>query len=225
MPLSKKLIAELIGTWMLVVVGPGAAVISDDILTIALAFACVLVAGIYLCGPVSGAHFNPAVTIGLWVTKRFPGKEVVPYILAQCIGAIIGSLTVLALFAGTIDNTGAPGVNPAYGVGPAFLAEAVGTFILMIAIMGIAVDKRAPAGWAGMVIGLIVAGVIITMGPVSGQGINPARSLGPILTNAIAGNTAGLGELWIYMIAPIVGAVLAAFVYNFVIEDKKAQTD
>jgi glycerol uptake facilitator protein len=220
MPLSKKLIAEVIGTWMLVVVGPGAAVLAGDILTIGMAFAFVLVAAIYLCGPVSGAHFNPAVTIGLWATKRFPSKEVLPYILAQCVGAILGSLTMLLMLAGAGGGLGAPGVNPTYGVTGAFVAELVGTYILMLTIMGIAVDKRAPAGWAGAVIGLIVAGVIITLGPISGQGINPARSLGPILVNAITGDSGGLKDLWLYIVAPIIGAILAAFTYNAVIQDK-----
>jgi glycerol uptake facilitator protein len=90
----------------------------------------------------------------------------------------------------------------------------------MLTIMGIAVDKRAPAGWAGFVIALIVAGVIITLGPVSGQGINPARSLGPILVNSIVGDSAGLKDLWLYILAPIIGAILAAFTYNAFIEDK-----
>ncbi len=238
----RKMAAELIGTWALVLIGPGAAAITlilahgtktyspadigigalgglGDWLAIALAFGLVIIAAIYIFGTVSGAHFNPAVTVALWVTKRFPGKEVVPYILAQAIGAVLGSLCLLALLGSSngvfIGGLGAPGVFPGISATGAFLAEAFGTFILVLTIMAIAVDSRAPNGLAGIVIGLIVAGIIITFGNISGAGINPARSFGPFLVDQLMGKSMPWGiYLVVYLIAPIVGGVVAAWAYD-----------
>lgn len=244
--ITKKFIAELIGTWMLVVVGAGSAAVTlmiaegenkasafnigigalgglGDWLAIGLAFGIVITAAIYIFGPVSGAHLNPAVTIGLWATKRFPTKELVPYLVAQFGGATLGAATLLAMLGSkgaTVGGLGAPGPFPGISLTGVFIAELVGTFILMLTIMGIAVDKRAPQGWAGLVIGLIVAGLITTMGNISGQGINPARTLGPVLVDSLAGGPNGWPVFWIYLIAPIIGAIFAALVYDaFVKED------
>lgn len=241
----KKWVAEFLGTWMLIVVGAGSAAVTlmlaqgeakasafsigigalgglGDWLAIGLAFGIAVAAGIYIFGPVSGAHFNPAVTIALWVGKRFPASDVIPYIVAQCLGAIVGALTLLAMIgskAATVGGLGAPGVFPGISVGGAFLAEAVGTFILMLTIMGIAVDKRAPQGWAGLIIGLIIAGVITTLGNVSGQGINPARSLGPILVDSLSGGPNGWPTFWIFLFGPIIGAILAVWVYDICVKE------
>ncbi|ATW24038.1 MIP/aquaporin family protein [Candidatus Formimonas warabiya] len=248
--LSKKFFAELIGTWMLVLVGPGAAAVTlmlaqgedkasgfnigigalgglGDWLGIGLAFAIVIAAAIYIFGPVSGAHLNPAVTIALWAGKRFPTKEVIPYLLAQFIGAVLGSATLLAMLGSagaTVGGLGAPGPFPGISLTGVFIAELVGTFILMLTIMGIAVDNRAPQGWAGLIIGLIVAGVIITMGNISGQGINPARTFGPVLVDSLAGGPNGWPVYWIYLVAPIIGAVAAVFVYDAVVKEELVST-
>lgn len=244
--LVKKLVAELVGTWMLVVIGAGAAAVTlmlaegadkasafnigigalgglGDWLAIGLAFGIVIAAAIYIFGPVSGAHFNPAVTIALWVGKRFPAKEVIPYIVAQCLGAALGALTLLAMLGSkgaTVGGLGAPGVFPGITIVGALVAETVGTFILMLTIMGVAVDKRAPQGWAGWMIGLIVAGVITTMGNISGQGINPARSFGPVLIDSLVGGPNGWPVFWIYLLGPIIGAIIAVWVYDAFVKEK-----
>lgn len=244
--MAKKFVAELIGTWMLVVVGAGSAAVTlmiaegenktsafnigigalgglGDWLAIGLAFGIVITAAIYIFGPVSGAHLNPAVTIGLWATKRFPTKELIPYLVAQFAGATLGAATLLIMLGNkgaTVGGLGAPGPFPGITLPGVFIAELVGTFILMLTIMGIAVDKRAPQGWAGLVIGLIVAGLITTMGNISGQGINPARTFGPVLVDSLAGGPNGWPNFWIYLLAPIIGAILAAFVYDAFVKEE-----
>lgn len=247
MPLIiKKFAAEFIGTWMLVVVGVGSAAVTlmiaegadkasafnigigalgglGDWLAIGLAFGIVIAAAIYIFGPVSGCHINPAVTIALWATKRFPTKDLVPYIVAQFAGATLGAVTLMVMLGSkgvTVGGLGAPGPFPGITLTGVFVAELIGTFILMLTIMGIAVDKRAPQGWAGLVIGLIVAGLITTMGNISGQGINPARTFGPVLVNSMAGGP----NLWpyfgIYLLAPIIGAILAVIVYDTLVKEE-----
>ncbi len=240
--LGKKLLAELIGTWMLVLIGAGAAAVTlllakgetfasdfsigigalgglGDWLAIGAAFGIVVTAAIYIFGPISGCHINPAVTVALWATRRFPGNQVIPYIVAQCIGGFLGAVTLLIVLGSrgaTVGGLGAPGPFPGITDAQAFVAEAVGTFILMLTIMGIAVDKRAPQGWAGLIIGLIVAGVITTVGNISGSGINPARTFGPYLADSLFGGPNLWGKFWIYAIAPLLGSVAAAFVYDYV---------
>lgn len=238
----QKYIAELIGTWMLVLIGPGAAMMTlllaegeakastinigigalgglGDWLAVGLAFGFIIAAAIYSLGHISGCHINPAVTIGLAAVGRFPWSQVVQYIIAQLLGAALGSLTLVAMLgsrAATVGGLGAPGPFPGVAAWQAYLAEAVGTFVLMYTIMGLAVDKRAPRGWAGFIIGMVVAAVITTMGNISGQGINPARTFGPYLINVFFGGP----NLWVhfpgYALGPIIGAVIAAFVYVYV---------
>lgn len=239
---TQKYIAELIGTWMLVLVGPGAAMMTlllaegttkatdfnigigalgglGDWLAVGLAFGFIIAAAIYAFGHISGCHINPAVTIALAATGRFPWGQVVQYIIAQLIGGALGSLSLVAIVgtrAATVGGLGAPGPFPGVSPFQAYLAEAFGTFILMYTIMGVAVEKRAPAGWAGWIIGMVVAGVITTMGNVSGQGINPARTFGPYLINIFFGGP----NLWVhyagYALGPIIGAVIAAFLYDYI---------
>ncbi|KTE91143.1 aquaporin [Desulfitobacterium hafniense] len=246
--IAKKFMAELIGTWMLVIVGPGAAAVTlmlaegeskasrfnigigalgglGDWLGIGLAFGIIVAVAIYIFGPVSGCHINPAVTIGLWATKRFPTTDLIPYLAAQFLGAVLGSATLLFMLGSkgsTVGGLGAPGIFPGITPTGAFVAELVGTFILVLTIMGVAVDKRAPKGWAGLMIGLAVAGVIITMGNISGQGINPARAFGPMFVNMLAGGSMNwTNYLIIFFAAPIIGGILASVVYGVFIEDKE----
>jgi len=245
----KKYLAELVGTWMLVLVGPGAAAVTlllakgtakatefnigigalgglGDWLAIGLAFGLIIAAAIYSLGHISGCHINPAVTIGLASVGRFPWSQVIPYIIAQLIGGVLASLTLVAMLgtmAASVGGCGAPAPFPGVTPFQAYFAEAVGTFILMFTIMGVAVDKRAPVGWAGLIIGLVVAAVIITMGNVSGQGINPARTFGPYVADVLFGGP----NLWKYFlgytIGPIIGAVLAAFLYDFIAQPKAVE--
>jgi glycerol uptake facilitator protein len=240
--LAKRCIAELVGTLLLVYIGAGAAAITlmiasgstpsnsfnigigalgglGDWLAIGMAFAIVIAAVIYALGRVSGAHINPAVTIALWATKRFPTSDILPYISAQMVGGALGSI-LFAMSAGmgavTIGGLGATAPFPGIGYGQAILAEAIGTFILMLAIMGVAVDKRAPPGFAGLVIGLTVGGVITTTGNIAGASLNTARTFGPYFADWILGGPV----LWIYfpiyIIGPVVGALAAAFFYDYV---------
>jgi len=245
----QKWLAEFVGTWALVLVGPGAAAVTlllaegtqkattfnigigalgglGDWLAIGLAFGFVIAAVIYSIGHISGAHINPAVTIALASTGRFPRSQVIQYVIAQLAGAALGSLTLLAMLGArgaTVGGLGAPGLFPGVEAWQAYLAEAVGTFILMWTIMGVAVDQRAPKGWAGLIIGLVVAGVIITMGNISGQGINPARTFGPVFIDSFVPNAPRLwGHFLGYALAPIVGAVVAAFLYDAVSSSRAA---
>ena len=203
-------------------IGIGALGGLGDWLAIGLAFGIVIAAAIYIFGPVSGAHLNPAVTIALWVSKRFPMGEVIPYLVAQFAGASLGAATILAMLGSkgaTVGGLGAPGPFPGMSLTGVFIAELVGTFILMLTIMGIAVDKRAPQGWAGLIIGLIVAGLITTMGNISGQGINPARTFGPVFVDSLAGGPNGWSVYWIYLLAPLIGAIAAVWVYDAVVKE------
>jgi len=244
MTLAKRFTAEVLGTFILVFFGPGAAVITlmiangadkpnefnigigalgglGDWLAVGMAFALAIAAVIYSLGRISGAHINPAVTIALWSIGKFPGREVVPYVVAQLIGAALGSLLFLACVgpaAATIGGLGATAPFPGISYGQAILAEAIGTFLLMLVIMGVAVDERAPPGFAGLVIGLTVGGIIITIGNITGSSLNPARTFGPYLGDSLMGI-----NLWqyfpIYVIGPIVGAVAAAWMYNYLAKE------
>jgi len=236
--LLQRCVAELIGTFILVWIGPGAAVVAGvvggvkglgDVWAIAIAFGIAVAAAIHTVGKVSGCHINPAVTIALAARGRFPWAEVVPYIISQLIGAVIASLLFVACLgtqAASTYNLGGTFLNDAAGVtmGMGFLGELIGTFFLMITIMGVAVDQRAPAGWAGLIIGLIVAGVIVTLGPMTGSSLNPARTFGPYIGNLIFGGKNPWDQfVVVYLLGPIVGAVLAAFVYDFLAKPKAAE--
>ncbi len=245
--LRKRFLAELIGTFFLVFVGAGAAAITlmiskgsavpnafnigigalgglGDWLAIGLAFGLTIVVLIYAIGHISGCHINPAVTIALWATKKFPGNEVVPYIIAQLIGASLASFLFAAsvgINAVTVGGLGATAPFEGISYYQAILVETIGTFLLMFVIMGSGVDKRAVPGFAGISIGFTVAAVITTVGNISGASLNPARTFGPYLGDYIlAGN-----NLWnyfpIYIIGPIVGAVLAAFIYEYISSEEK----
>jgi glycerol uptake facilitator protein len=240
--LAKRCLAELVGTLLLVYFGAGAAAITfmisrgftppntfnigigvlgglADWFAIGFAFAMVIAVVIYSMGRVSGAHINPAVTIALWATKRFPSADSGAYIISQLIGASIGSL-LFALTVGmkavTVGGLGATAPFPGIGYGQAILVEAIGTFVLMLVIMGVAVDKKAPVGFAGIIIGLTVGGVITATGNIAGASLNTARTFGPYLGDWLLGGPNLWVYLPIYIIGPIAGAVIAAFFYDFI---------
>jgi MIP family channel proteins len=212
-PIARNIIAETIGTFILVFIGTGAVVVdrlSEGAVThlgISGVFGAVVAALIYTLGHISGAHFNPAVTLALWGSGFFPGQRVVPYIVGQCVGAIAASGLLRSIF-GIVGNLGATlplGDNWLQ----ALIIETLLTFILMFVIFGAAVDRRAPIGFAGMAIGLTVMAAAAVMGPITGASMNPARSLAPALV-------AGLWQHhWVYWVAPIVGAQLAGWVYRW----------
>ncbi|MGV3707507.1 MAG: MIP/aquaporin family protein [Gemmatimonas sp.] len=204
-------IAEAIGSGILVLIGPGAAMVAASTHAfghegVALAFGLVITLLIAALGTISGAHLNPAVTLAFWSVDRFPKRHVLPYIIAQCIGAI-GASFILSWLLGPVGNFGA--TLPTLDVGRSFAVEAAYSGILAIVILAVATDDRVPSAVAPFVVGTTVfAGALVT-GPLTGGSFNPARSLGP----AVAGN---LWEAhWVYWAAPIIGMLAAARLYEF----------
>jgi glycerol uptake facilitator protein len=229
MDLWRRLAAEVIGTLLLVLFGAGsfvAALLTGNgsvsyagIGIIAFAFAFVIAAVVYMFGPVSGAHINPAVTIALAAVRRFPLTEVIPYIVAQLVGALCGGLLVDGIFgpaALTANVSGGTVVQHGYSYAQATGAEALGTALLLLTIMALAVDQRAPGGWAGLIIGLAVACEIMVIGPISNGSVNPARTFGPYGATSILGGHTPWHEYWVYWVGPVAGAVAAVLVYVLV---------
>lgn len=224
--LPRRVLAEFLGTALLVLFGAGSVVAALNIGGgtlnyaglgfIALAFGLVVALAIYALGTTSGAHINPAVTIALAATRKFSWAEVAPYVVAQLLGALGGALLIVAYVGDRATGLGGvgltalgSGVNPLQGV----VAEALGTFLLVFTIMAVAVDKRAPAGWAGFLIGLAVATQIMVIGPFTGGSVNPARSFGPYLANQLFGGSTPWADFWVYIVGPVVGGAAAAFCY------------
>jgi len=224
---TNKYLAELIGTFVLVFMGCGSAVIAGKevgFLGIAFAFGLSVLVMVYAIGPISGCHINPAITIAMLVNGKISGKDAGIYIICQCIGAIIAAALLLAVMTGlpgytiAVNGLGQNGYGDASPAGfsmmSGLIAEVVLTFIFLIVIFG-ATSKAAPAGFAGMAIGLSLTLIHIVGIPVTGVSVNPARSIGPAL---LVGGTA-ISQLWLFIIAPIVGAVLAAFVWKYLLEE------
>jgi aquaporin Z len=192
------------------------------LLGVSLAFGLTVVTGAYALGPISGGHFNPAVSVGLWAGGRFPAAQLIPYIVAQVAGAIAGAgiLYLIAsgksgfsLEAGFASNGYAEHSPGQYSLTAALVSEIVMTFMFLIVILG-ATHKRAPVGFAGLAIGLALTLIHLISIPVTNTSVNPARSTGPAL---FVGGWA-LGQLWLFWVAPLVGAALAGFVYRSVLE-------
>jgi aquaporin Z len=227
MPLSRKLGAEFIGTFWLVLGGCGSAVLAAafpavgiGLLGVSLAFGLTVLTMAFAIGHVSGCHLNPAVSVGLWVGKRFPGSELLPYIIAQVLGAIAGGavLYVIAsgkagfdVSAGFASNGYAAHSPGGYTLVAALVTEIVMTFMFLMIILG-STDKRAPAGLAPIAIGLGLTLIHLISIPITNTSVNPARSTGPAL---FVGGWA-LSQLWLFWVAPIVGAALAGVVYPLV---------
>lgn len=208
----REAIAEGIGTFILVFAGTGAVManfISNGAVThlgISFVFGAVVAALIYCLGHLSGAHFNPAVTLAFWASGVFPSKRVMPYILAQCVGAIAAS-TLLLLSLGNVAKLGATlPLNNNWL--QSLILETVLTFILMLVILGSGLDRRAHIGFAGLAIGLTVGLEAACMGTITGASMNPVRSLAPALVSA------NMQYQWVYWLAPILGAQLAVVVYR-----------
>ena len=223
----KKYLAEAIGTCTLVVLGCGTAMLvgcdaaagGGYILT-ALAFGLSIVAMAYCVGNISGCHINPAVSLGVLLAGRMEKKDFWGYVAAQCIGAFVGAALLALIFKlGNVkDMTGGFGTNGLGGVnGSAFaglLVEIVLTFIFVLCILGVTSPKAKHGSFGGLVIGLTLTGVHILGIGLTGTSVNPARSIGPALIAAFAGNTAPLACLWVFIVGPLVGAALAAAVYK-----------
>ncbi|MBO4750380.1 MAG: aquaporin [Lachnospiraceae bacterium] len=224
----KKLIAECIGTCVLVVCGCGTAMLvgcdaasgGGYILT-ALAFGLTIVAMAYSIGNISGCHINPAVSLGVLMTGGMKTKEFVEYVIAQCVGALIGSGILAAIFGlgDVTDKTGGFGSNGLAGVNGSFIAgllvEIVLTFIFVIAILGVTSKKANHGSFGGLVIGLSLVLVHILGIGLTGTSVNPARSLGPAIVAAITGNIDALACVWVFIVGPLCGAALAAVTYKY----------
>src|SRR5260221_1595079 len=221
----ERFAAELLGTCLLVFVGAAAAASAAlllhrtkqpstmaDVLLVALAHGLVLFIIVMIVGKVSGAHVNPAVTIGLASIGRFPWEEVIGYVVAQLIGAIAGAAAILIVYgklAATVGHLGAPTLATNTNLLQGFFIEGLGTFILVLTIVAPAVDNRAPAGWAGLAIGMALAAVILFLGPASGATVNPARALGPDL---VSGLFFGVNVDWLgYLLCYFAGAPRCGF--------------
>jgi aquaporin Z len=224
------MLAELIGTFWLVLGGCGSAVISahyPDIgigaVGVALSFGLTVVTMAYAVGGISGGHFNPAVTAGLWAGGRFPARDIPAYVGAQLVGAVIAAIVLLLIAEGQPGfslmahglaqngyGSGSPG---GYSLAACALSEVVMTASFLMVILG-ATDRRAPIGFAPLAIGLALTVIHLVSIPVTNTSVNPARSTGPAL---IVGGLA-LQQLWLFWVAPIAGAILSGLVYRFLLE-------
>lgn len=212
----RKYIAEGVGTMLLTLVACGIAVTSGvDLVATSLAFGLVIVAAAYSIGNVSGCHINPAVSIALLVAGKMKAKECVFYVISQIIGAFVGSL-LLGLILGNFSALGANDLVGNTTIWIALLVEVILTFIFTATILGVT-DKKENGHVTGIVIGLTLVLVHLFGLPFTGTSVNPARSLAPAI---LQGGTA-LANVWIFIIAPVVGAILAGLFYRYVLKDRK----
>ena len=223
----KKTAAEFFGTFWLVFGGVGSAIyaaqfpeVGIGLAGVSLAFGLTVVTMAYAVGHISGGHFNPAVSIGLWAGKRFAGKELLPYIIAQVLGAIFAGLILYLIYIGkegftSTGNFGANGFGEnsigGYSMLSALIAEVILTAMFLIVIMGVT-DKRAPAGFAPLAIGLALTLIHLISIPIDQTSVNPARSTGVALFSS---SSQAIPQLWLFWVAPIVGGILGALIYNW----------
>lgn len=246
MPLAKRCIAEFIGTFWLVFGGCGSAVlaaaytadaakISENtvfplgigLVGVSLAFGLTVLTMAYAIGHISGCHLNPAVSFGLWAGKRFPASDLLPYILAQVLGAVVGAGMIYLIASGK-PGFALGGSNPlatngfgahspgGYGLVACFIAELVLTFMFLLIILG-ATDRRAPQGLAPLAIGFALTLIHLISIPVTNTSVNPARSTGPALFAGVE----LFSQVWLFWLAPILGALLAGYVYSAVFDEAR----
>jgi len=224
----KKYSAELIGTMVLVLMGCGSAVIAGNFIGfagIAVAFGLSVLVMVYAIGPISGCHINPAITIAMLVARKINGKDGLFYIIAQCVGAIIGAAILWAIASGLpeysiakngLGQNGFGAHSPAgYSLASAFIAEVVLTAIFLFVIFG-STHEKAPKGFAGISIGLSLTLIHLVGIPITGTSVNPARSLGPAV---MVGGDA-LSQLWLFIAAPIIGGIISAIIWRWGFEGK-----
>jgi aquaporin Z len=224
----RKYVAELVGTAALVFMGCGSAVIAGQrigYLGISFAFGLTVLAMVYAIGNISGCHINPAITVAMFVAGKIKSKDAVAYIIAQCVGAIIGAgillivargLPTYSIAASGLGQNGYGSKSPGgYSMLASFIAEVVLTALFLFVIFG-STSKNAPQGFAGISIGLTLVLIHIVGIPITGTSVNPARSLGP----AVFVQGEALTQLWLFWAAPIIGAVIAALAWKFLFEQK-----
>jgi aquaporin Z len=238
MSLMKRCIAEFIGTFWLVFGGCGSAVLAAvftganqyplgiGFVGVSLAFGLTVLTMAYAIGHISGCHLNPAVSFGLWAGKRFPGSELLPYIIAQVLGAIAASGTLFVIASGKEGGLSLTGSNPlatngfgvhspgGYSLMSCFLIEVLLTFVFLMIILG-ATDSRAPKALAPVAIGMGLTLIHLISIPVTNTSVNPARSTGP----ALFAGAELFGQVWLFWVAPILGAIIAGLVYSSVFEE------
>ncbi|MGA2665603.1 MAG: aquaporin [Nitrososphaerales archaeon] len=235
-PLSRALLAEAYGTFLLTFIGPMAVtVVADPTLFpggaglglgfIGLAFGIAILIGIASVAQISGAHFNPAVTVGLWAVGKFPRRNVAPYVCAQLVGAVIAALvqlSIVGLDAAKAADLGSTLPNMALPIPAlaALVAEVVGTAILVMTVLG-STDSSNTLPWSASSIGLSIAAVIWAIGAVSGGSLNPARSFGPALVS-LAFTTTPISWYPLYVVGPLLGALLAATLYKSMFKGSQA---
>lgn len=226
--IMKKAVAEFIGTFALVLVGCGAAVIggmgtgatSIDILGIAAAFGLTIVAMAYGVGQVSGCHINPAVSLGVLVAGRMSRQDFVTYVIAQVLGALAGAVLLYLILSGKASGWGGslgqngwgPGYLGEFGLSSAFIYEMVGTFLFVVCILGVT-QRGAPVGIAGLAIGLTLVAIHLFGINITGTSVNPARSLGPAIVGA-GSNPHALEQVWLFIVAPLSGAGIAGYLFK-----------
>jgi aquaporin Z len=224
----KKYFAELIGTMVLVLMGCGSAVMIGgcgtvvQILLVAFCFGLSVVAMCYAIGGISGCHINPAITLGVWLSGRMTGKDAGMYILFQIIGAFIGSAIILAITSGIdasfVTKTGANSLQTGVEWYAAFIAEVIFTFIFVLVVLGATDGKLGSGNTAGLAIGLTLVLIHMVCIPIDGTSVNPARSIAP----AIFEGGAALSQLWIFIVAPLIGGALSAGVWRLIDTGKDA---
>ena len=212
---ARNFLAELIGTFGLVFFGVGAimqqqATQSVGTTGIALAHGLAILIGVYAFGHISGGHFNPAVSFGMWVTKRIDLRKMLSYWVAQLLGATLAAAIISHIYqGGPVDvHLGTPTIDPTIGPRMGFTIEAIMTFFLVTVIFGVAVDPRAPSGFAGLAIGLTIMADILMGGALTGAAMNPARAFGPALVSRY------WQDQWLYWAGPLVGGGAAAVLYD-----------
>jgi aquaporin Z len=226
--MTKKFIAEMIGTMVLVLMGCGAAVFGSDLMyvigggisaswvfMVAFAFGLAVIAMAYTIGPISGCHINPAITLAVFLNKGISSKDLGFYVIAQVIGAFIGSGILFGLVksgaaTGGITTTGANNFSDGMLI-PALIAETVFTFIFVLVVLGATDSKNNATKFAGLVIGLALILIHIVCIPITGTSVNPARSIAP----AVFDGGEALKNLWVFILCPFVGAILAAFTWKY----------
>jgi aquaporin Z len=246
MSLIKRCIAEFFGTFWLVFGGCGSAIFAASFIAnatekaqssnsvplgigfvgVALAFGLTVLTMAYAIGHISGCHLNPAVSFGLWAGKRFPGSELLPYIIAQVVGAVVASIVLFLIASGKpgfeVGGFAANGYDLSspgkYSMTSAFMAEFVLTYFFLMVILG-STDRRAPAGFAPVAIGLTLTLIHLISIPITNTSVNPARSTGP----AIFAGTVAISQLWLFWVAPILGAIAAGFTYSTIFGESKAE--
>jgi glycerol uptake facilitator protein len=223
--LAQRLVAELIGTAFLVFIGVGsvpatlilngdAPFTMADLGMISLAFAMAVVATVYALGHIGGNHINPAVTVGLAASGKFPWRDVPGYIGAQVAGAVLGAVAILGVLSKKASDVGLGVASYAHiSWTQAFTAEFIGTFILVFTVFGV-IHRKAAAGFAGLAIGFVVFAVIIPVAPATGASINPARTFGPMLVQQLAGGHVLWNQIPVYLSAELLAGVAAALLYG-----------